>query len=142
MTRRKVAKAKAREAEVAAEHYLVSTCGCVETRRTIRARFQKVDFWYCDVVGKTKDGAHYYVQVTTGSYANVSQRRRKLETIPWHKSDTVILLHLVSNPDPDNKRRKLWQFRVHFYLHQEEEWRVETERVVVPREWFKTIPKD
>lgn len=81
-----------------------------------------------------------YAQTTAGRNEAVRQRRRKLDIIPWHGSDTVLLLQLTQTPDPANQRRKLWFFRVHRYKIRpfgESEWVVDEHAFPVPREWFK-----
>jgi len=135
------AKSKRNDAEKATVHYAREIHNCVVTRRAVRARFQKVDFFGSDIVGKRDDGSHVYIQTTAGQHSAVTARRRKLEAIPWHPTDTVELLQLVQTPDPANARRKLWFFRVHcyelygmLYLRQ---WHTEEKAVPVPKEWFK-----
>jgi len=126
------------QAERAAEWYAVERMGCVVTRRAVRVQYQSVDFFGSDIVGKTRDGAHVYIQVTAGGNSAVSARRRKLEAIPWHTTDRVQLLQLVQTHDPANGRRKLWFFRVHnFALKRNARvWTTESDAVPVPADWF------
>lgn len=148
------AKSKRGDAERAAEHYCHDQMKCVITRRAVRTKWQKQDFFGCDVIGKRADGVHVYVQVTAGQHSAVTARRRKLEDIPWHKTDIVHLLQLVQTEDPANARRKLWFFRLHMYvpdscfcedryplqdflLGKKRVWKTEENAIPVPREWFK-----
>ena len=134
-------KEHADRAERAAEHWLRNVLECVETRRAIRSQWHKVDFFGADVVGKVRTGAHCYVQVTTGDARNVCPRRRKLERIPWHPYDLVFVLELRSYPNPVNRRRTVWTFRVHEYDPGDDPdgrvWRVWDATTPVPPEWFK-----
>ncbi len=132
-------KGKRREAEVAAEWYAHSELNCVETRRTTRTQFHKVDFFCCDIIGKRADGSHVYLQVTAGGNSAVTDRRRKLEEIPWHRTDTIQLLQLVQTDNPGKGSRKLWFFRVHIYsmLGNERYWITGNDAVSIPKGWFK-----
>ena len=135
-----IPKNKRREAECAAEWYAHEDHFCVLTRRAVRTQWQKVDFFGADVVGKTASGQHVYLQVTAGQSSAVTARRRKLEAIPWHKTDTVELLQLIQTEDPANARRKLWWFRVHRFAAPAggaRVWETDEEAVRVPREWFR-----
>jgi hypothetical protein len=67
-----------------------------------------------------------WIQVTAGKSANVAQRRRKIEAIPWGVFDDVRLLEF-------RKGLTHW-FRVHRYV--DKEWVVD-EGCTVPRSWFK-----
>lgn len=141
------AKTKRGDAERAAVHYCHEEMKCVITRRAIRTKFQSVDFFAADVVGKRADGSHVYVQVTAGGASAVTARRRKLEVIPWHATDKVQLLQLIQTEDPANGKRKLWFFRVHIYAGDVlsgvrlRHWTTMVQAVPVPREWFKARPK-
>lgn len=130
------AKAKRADAERAAEWYLRERCACVITRRAVRTQWHKVDFWAADVVGKRKDGSHVYAQATAGGSEALRQRRRKLEKIPWHVSDMVLVLQLTSTEDPANRRRKQWWFRVHLYNHGNKVWQSVVAHEV-ERGWFR-----
>jgi len=137
-------KTKRGDCERASEHYAVHNHGCVITRRAIRTQFQSVDFFASDVVGKRADGSHVYIQATAGQASAVSTRRKKLEAIPWHPSDTVELVQLVQTPDPANARRTLYFFRCHVYELANKItlpintrlWRTLETAVPVPKEWF------
>jgi len=128
-------KKKIQEAEKAGEWYVRHRYKCVTTRRPVRNQFQKVDFFGADVVGKQLGGTHVYLQVTTGSAANVSQRRRKLEAVPWHDSDIVQIGQLVSEQEG---RKKNWFFRIHQYRPSscKRVWYVEEQWYPIPKEWF------
>lgn len=131
----KNSKTKRVEAEYAAEWYARETLGCVLTRRPVRTKWQAVDFFGADVLGKLGDGSTAWVQVTAGDHSCVSERRRKLEGVPWNSLDIVRLLQLRSTEDPANGRRRLWWFRVH--LFESGVWSTLPDAVAVPNEWFK-----
>lgn len=136
MSRKPLGKGKRAEAERAAEWYLRERCGCIHTRRAVRTQWQKVDFWAADVVGKRADGSHVYAQATTGGDEALRTRRRKLEQYAWHVSDMVMVLQLTATPNPANRRRKEWWFRVHVYNHGSRVWQdVVAHRVYAG--WFK-----
>ena len=99
------------KSERAAENIAREIYGCVMTRRAIQTKWQKVDFWGSDVVGKTEDGSHVYIQVTTGGDESIRRRKRKLEEVIWHQSDTVYLL--VLREKESKGRRKKWRFLVY-----------------------------
>lgn len=130
------AKSKRPEAERACEWYAREVCGCVITRRAVRTQFQSVDFFAADCVGKRADGSHVYIQATAGQTEAVRTRRRKLDVIPWHPSDVVLLLQLVQTEDPANARRKKFFFREHV-RDEIGTWSVLPEAFPVPKEWFK-----
>lgn len=136
MPKKPIAKTMRAPAERAAEWYLREVCGCVVTRRAVRTRYQSVDFFACDIMGKRENGSMVWAQVTAGGPEALRVRRRKLEKIPWHSSDAVIVLQLTSTPNPANARSKLWFFRVHRYLALNT-WVVDVEAAPVKREWFK-----
>lgn len=136
----KNAKSKRADAEKAAVWYAREIMGCVYTRRAVRTQFQSVDFFCSDVVGKREDGTHVYIQATAGQKSNVTTRRRKLEAIPWHMTDTVQLVQLRQTEDPANARRKKWFFRVHEYQVEtptQRQWVTHDQAVDVPLGWFK-----
>ena len=139
------AKSKRGDAERATVHYCHNVLGCVVTRRAVRAKFQSVDFFAADVVGKMPDGSHVYVQTTAGQYSAVTSRRRKLEKIPWHYSDKVLICQLIQTEDPANSRRKLWFFRIHS-LNQRglksNEWETLPDAYAIPKEWFKAYKSE
>jgi len=143
MARSKVAKSRRPQAERAAEHYLYEICGCdpAQICRAIRTKWQAVDYWGCDVWGRTLGGHCWYAQVTAGQAGAVRERRRKLEKISWNKFDAVLLLQLVEQQNPANARRKDFFFRVHTYWHikQGEHWTVADEACPVPAGWFKKL---
>ncbi len=134
------AKSKRNDAERATVHYAVEICECVRTRRAIKTKWQSVDFFGADVVGKRTDGSHVYIQVTAGAYAAVTARRRKLEAEAWHPTDTVLLLQLIQTIDPANAKRKKWFFRVHEYIRASELhriWHTNEQAVEIPPIWFR-----
>lgn len=135
---RKVSKSKCGPAETAAMWYLHEVCHCdpAQIRKAIRAKFQSVDFWACDVMGRTKRGEVFFAQVTTGGNEAVRVRRRKLEKISWNDTETVMVLQLVESQNPTDARKKVFHFRVH-NLEDKDQWYVEPESVLVPRKWFK-----
>lgn len=143
MPRPKVAKSRRPEAEKAAEHYLHEVCGCdpAQIRKAVRTKWQSVDFWGSDVMGRTQNGYVYFAQVTAGQIEAVRQRRRKLEKISWNAYETVLLLQMVETPNPANARRKDFYFRVHRYFHQDFEWSVDDEAYKIPREWFQKLKR-
>ena len=128
-------KSKWQDAERAAVHFAVHCMDCVLTHKAIRRAYQSVDIFGCDVVGKQKDGVHVYIQVTTGQMPKVTERKRKLEKIPWHHSDIVLILQLFWLSNPKNKRKKDWYFKVFEYtLCKWDEW---MGGVPVDKNWFK-----
>lgn len=140
----KNAKSKRNDAEKAAVWYAREELECVKTRKAIRAKYQAVDFFGADVVGKRADGSHVYVQATAGQDSAVTARRRKLEAIPWHSTDSVYLVQLRQTEDPANARRKLWFFRVHEYVLMDDwrDWVTHETAVSVKREWFTAAKED
>lgn len=131
---------KRAEAERAAEHYLLVNQKCVITRRMIKTRFNDVDFFAADVVGKMKDGTTIYVQVTAGQADAVLKRKKKLEAIPWNTYEVVLMLQLVKTDDPMNTRKSVYYFKVWEYYNEHEHertWALHPEAVKVPKEWFE-----
>lgn len=103
-----------REAEVAAENYWIQQ-RCV-TRRALRTKWARVDFFGADVIAKS-DTATNWCQVTTAQRTeSVRRRRRKLEKIPWLQSDCVWLFELEMRPNPVRRSRIDYFFRVHQYV--------------------------
>lgn len=138
------AKADRNNAERACEHYCREVLGCVVTVRAVRTQWQRQDLFAGDVIGKTAEGHLRVVQATAGKDQAVTARRRKLERIPWHPSDRVQVVQLRSWPDPANRRRLLYGFRVHEWEHQLSPgaWGVQDRIQPVPREWFKSVQKE
>ena len=110
-----LAKARRSDAERAAEWTLRVNCACLVTRRALRTKFAKVDFYSSDVIGKRRDGSCVYAQATAGGSECARTRRRKLEAVPWHPSERVLLLQLVERPPLPGERGKAWAFMVHEY---------------------------
>lgn len=136
------AKTKRADAERACEWYAREILGCVQTRRAVRTKWQKVDFFGADVMGKCENGSTVYIQATAGQDAAVSTRRRKLEIIPWHYTETVEVVRLIQTIDPANARRKLWFFRVHVYSialggYNNRGWITQSAAIPIPPHWFK-----
>jgi len=137
------AKSKRREAEVASEWYAKIVHGAVITVRAMKTQWQRQDLFASDCVGKRADGSHIYLQVTAGQATAVSARKRKLEAVPWHESDTVELLQLIQAPNPANARQTLYYFKTwEFIMDYRREERVDVvartvEEVFVPlgRKW-------
>jgi len=141
MTRRKIAKSKRSEAERATEHYFynVFNIEIFQIRRAVRTKWQAVDFWGCDVMGRDHVGCCYYAQVTTGQTQAVRIRRRKLEKIYWNSFDTVMVLQMVEQPDPANNRKKQFYFRIHEYDYLNKTWNVKSEAFPIPKAWFQKL---
>ena len=147
MARNTIAKKHRADAERAAEHYLHEHYGCTHTVRAVRTQWQRQDLFASDVIGKGGDGDMVFAQVTCGREEAVRTRRRKLEAIPWHPDDRVLVLQLVERPNPANARRKDFYFRVHKYMHRHDHcststiikplWVVGEGAVPVPRAWFR-----
>jgi hypothetical protein len=139
---RLIAKSKRPEAERAAEHACIEAMGCLHTRRALRTKFAKVDFFGCDVIGVKPNGERVWVQVTAGQTAAVLTRRKKLQAYPWHTSDIVQVWQLVERDDITNPRRKEWFFRVWDYGFDgpmdycERVWE-DGAPIPIKREWFK-----
>ena len=135
---KQIATGRRTDAERAAEHYLyrVLSCEIEQIRRAVRVRFQSVDFWGCDVMGRHISGHAYYAQVTAGQTEAVRTRRRKLEKISWNEYDHVYLLQLVERKAG---RGKDFFFRVHRFHHQPRRWDVDDALQPVPREWFRKL---
>lgn len=137
-----IAKSKRPQAERAAEWALREEFGCVATRRALRTKFAKVDFFACDVIGVRQDGSRVWVQVTAGQVGAVLVRRRKIEVYPWHPSDTVVVWQLVERADVANPRKKEWFFRQWEYGlvgSNRREWGEPHQPIPVRRHWFKAF---
>ena len=130
------------KAERAAVWYCREVLGCVAHRKAVRTKWQAVDFFGADIVAKDEEGIHFYIQVTTGSHSSVTKRRRKLESVPWHPTDRVMLLQLVQLPDPANAKRKKQYFRIHNLVRTSENpvlrkhWITDSRAFEIPRNWF------
>ena len=140
----KNAKSRRMDAERAAEHY-AHDIGCLVTCRAVRNKFQRQDLFASDVIGKRWDGTMVYLQATAGQDSAVTARRRKLEKIPWHYDDLVLICRLIQEQDPDNKRKKNWFFRVHRFhpmLSGKKRWSTYETDTPVPREWFRAFKEE
>jgi hypothetical protein len=118
-------------AERAAEWYCRIHHDCTHTVRAVKSRFNRQDLFASDCVGKKASGAHVYIQVTAGQASAVTARRRKLEAIPWHESDTVELIQLVRFEE-----EKEWRFRINVYDHVgSKKWWMKGTVVIDPAWW-------
>jgi hypothetical protein len=144
---KKVAASKRPQAERAAEWACAELFNCIYTRRALRTKFAKVDFFGCDIIGVRKDGSRVWVQVTAGQTAAVLVRRKKLEVYPWHPTDRVFVWQLVERDDIANPRKKEWFFRVWEYGWEGWMWRCGEPKkwvwwgghapIPIKPEWFK-----
>ena len=130
-----IAKSKRPEAERAAEWVCMELLGCTHTRRALRTKFAKVDFFGCDVIGVRADGRRVWVQVTAGQVAAVLTRRKKLEAYPWHPTDQVFVWQLVERQDIANPSSKEWFFRV--WEYQYGTWTDNRKPIKIDKKWFK-----
>ncbi len=142
--RRANTKALRRQAEVAAEHFLLERLGCEHIRRAVRTQWQKVDFFGADLMGVRETGVKIYAQVTTGASAAMSERRAKLGAFPWHPSETVLLVNLVATASAAKGRRTEYWFRVEEFVGEValdptavRTWQDWPEPIAVPRNWLK-----
>ena len=120
-----------RAAEILAENWLRDQG--FQTRRAVRVKWQKVDFFGADVMAIAPDGTKRFVQVTTSKRAeHVRQRRRRLEQFPWHSTDHVYIFQLVERRSPPDRRQVDRFFRVHEYSPAGRKWRVWSEVIQVP----------
>ena len=130
-------KTDAANAERAAEHYAIQSLDCVRTLRAVRTRFARQDLFASDVLGKRADGTLVAIQVTTGKASAVSDRKRRLEAVPWHQSDIVLLLQM--HKEKLNGRSIRHFFRVLEYCVGSDgrrKW-FPLYEVEVPRTWFR-----
>lgn len=144
-----IAKSKRPQAEQAVEWVLREKFGCVATRRALRTKYAKVDFFGCDVIGVRKHGTRLWIQVTAGQVGAVLTRRKKLQAYPWHEDDIVQVWQLVERADVANPRKKQWFFRVWNYRvltveeryvrkdHAYRDWTDDTAPIPVKPEWFR-----
>lgn len=134
----KATRQDAGRAERAAEHFAKKKLACVETRRVCKTRFNKVDFFGADIVGKQIDGSHVYIQVTSGQGSAVSARKRKLEPHIWHSSDRVYLLRMVKYKIEE--KRLVYEFHIYEYIHHTAPITWTTPYIIViNREWFRAL---
>ncbi len=135
-----------REAEVAAENYWIDQ-GCL-TRRALRTKWARVDFFGADVIGKDATST-VWCQVTTAQRTeSVRRRRRRLEEIPWLASDRVFLFELEMRPNPVRRSRIDYFFRVHEYVDplapddvSTRSWRILDEPIAVTRDMLRVRPR-
>ena len=137
---------KPRDAEIAAYNLLKWNFECtavwlVGKPQTIKRggrwiRLGGEDVFGCDVIGKrgtlhTK--TNIWVQVTISD--NITQKKKKLEEVPWGHCDLALIVQLRESKDPANRRRKIFHFRVSELSG--DRWWVREDAIAVPREWFK-----
>ena len=124
-----MAKHDWRIAEWSAEWLLRERYRCVATRRAVRTRFQSVDFFGCDCMGRDVEGRTWWIQATAGKSANVAHRRRKIEEHQWREGVMLIEVRLEKEG-----RRKVGMYRLHW-------WDNATWEIVdvgeVPRHWMQ-----
>jgi len=140
----KIAKSRRPQAERAAEWGAIEVLECEHTRRALRTKYAKVDFYGADILGCTWDGAKVYIQVTAGQSGAVIKRRKKLQAYPWHLSERVMVWQLVERQDVANPRKKNWFFRVWEYgcgKKWDRTWREWPDVIRVPAKWFKAFKK-
>lgn len=139
MTPVKMSKADPKSAERAAEHFAVKVLGCVKTIKAVKAKFQWQDLFGSDVIGKDKKGYWKCIQVTTGKYSSVYQRRKKMEAYPWQFTDTVMLLQMIKFKD--DTKKLCYAFKIYDYFHQEQKktWSKGTRIVEFDKSWFKAL---
>ena len=130
-----IAKSRRPQAERAAEWVAVEVFGCVATRRALRTKFAKVDFFGCDVLGLAEHGVKFWIQVTAGQMGAVQVRRKKLTQYRWGDDDYILVMQLVERAQVDNPRRKEWFFRV-WGLRRGGLW-IEADPIPIKPEWFK-----
>ena len=140
----KIAKSRRMDCERASQHFAHEIMDCINSVRAVRTMYQRQDLFGCDTVGKRIDGSHVYIQATAGQDQAVTARKRKLEKYPWHKSDIVLIVQLKSQQDPENKRRKLWSFKVWELIEvgtgmQWEKW---DKQVYFKSGWFRAFKAD
>ena len=138
---RLVAKSRRPEAERASEHALSHLYGCTHTRRALRTKFAKVDFFGCDTIGVRSNGTRVWVQVTAGQTAAVLSRRKKLDAYPWHETDEVYVWQLVDRASIEHPNRKEWYFRVWQRLG-DGSWTNGSDSFRVGKAWFKAMKKE
>ena len=130
-----VAKSRRPQAERAAEWVAVEVFGCTETQRATRTKFQKIDFFGCDVMGM-RPGFKEWIQVTAGQRQAVQVRRKKLVDKDWVYTDRVWVFRLVQ--EGKSGRIKLWHFDVWKLeiwedIRKWEDW----PPIPIKPEWFK-----
>lgn len=147
MTPVKMSKADPKNAERAAEHFAVKVLGCIKTVRAIQTQFQRQDMFGSDVIGKLADGACRYIQVTTGGKSAVQQRKKKMESYPWHSSDRVYVLQMMKFKSK-SLISLIYRFKVLEYWPNETaprawvDWAVlgsDSNDIKIDKSWFKAL---
>ena len=140
----KNAKSKRKDAEKAAVWFVYEHMDVVVHAKSIQTKWQRVDFFGSDVMGKKINGQTVYIQVTAGQDSAINARKRKLEAIPWDSRDIVLLLQLKQRQDLVNERKKQWFFKVWQYrvnITGERLWEAWEKPVEIPKKWFKAYKK-
>lgn len=122
-----------RLAEVATENYLKDRG--FNTRRTVKSKWHKIDFFGADVIGVSSTGK-WWIQATIGEFSSVTKRRRKLENQVWLDTDHVFIFQMVERQNPAKARRKDYFFRVH-ELMKFTTWKTWEDPIEILKEWFK-----
>ena len=121
-----------KQAEIAAERWLIENYKCVITHRAIKTKFARQDLFGGDVIGKDKEGRLYVVQVTTGGHSAVSKRKKKLEEIPWIETDRVFLLRMIVN-----KKSRPYEYLFDVRELKDGRWN-KLGQQKIPNSWLKT----
>ena len=135
------AKNKRKDAEKAVVWMAYEMFNAIEYVKSIQTKWQRVDIFSADVASKDKDGKVTYIQVTAGQDSAISVRKKKLEKIPWHYSERVLLVQLKQRQEVINARRKEWFFKVWEFMPDvggHRNWELWTDPVNIPRKWFKS----
>ena len=151
MTRNKEKKKKSngvtkrKDAEKATVWFAYKKLGAVRHVKSIQTQYQRVDIFSTDVASKDKTGAVTYIQTTAGKDQAVFARRKKLEKVPWHESERVLLAQLKQRQQIVNARKKEWFFKIWEYKLNNDgnrEWVLWDEPISVPKEWFKAYKSE
>ena len=138
------AKSKRKDAERAAVWMAYEMFNAVRHAKSIQTKWQRVDIFGADVASKDKDGRITYIQVTAGQDSAIRARKKKLEKIPWHFSERVILIQLKQRQEVVNARRKEWFFKVWEFICRSDghrKWEFWPKPVSIPSKWFKSYHK-
>lgn len=101
----------AREVECAAERWAIHELGAIRTRRALRTKWAKVDFFGSDVLAYTDTFAFALIQASKAT-GREAEKRRGLERLGGD-SDAQ-LREVWVNPQPDERRIFLkWESRQH-----------------------------
>lgn len=133
-----------REWEVAAEWFAYEHLDAIETRRPVKTKFAKQDFFGADVMARLVDGGLAWLQVTKGDRRAGWKKRKQVLPATYMDGERFLVLFARAEPDPKDGRRNIYLFDV-----QEHDpaaprdatakgWRMWPDPVTVPRKWFKT----